>query len=391
MITEKEHLNNISFPPEWEIVKLGEIGNFTKGGSVSKKMLSSKGFPCVLYGEIYTKYHFLARELSSRIPKEDINYAKQINYGDILFAGSGETAEEIGKCFAYIGNTSAFAGGDLIIFTPSKGNSVFLAYLLNSPPINKQKEKLGQGHSVVHIYIKHLESINIPLPPLSEQDAIAEVLSDVDALIEAQEVLIEKKRLIKQGVMQELLTGKRRLPGFSGEWMKIYLSKILDYEQPGEYVIRIEKPMSTGSMPVLTPGKTFVLGYTNEKSGVYRNLPVILFDDFTTASRYVDFPFKVDSSAVKMLTCKTENFNLHFVFEKMQLIKFPIGNHKRYYISEYQNMEVTMPEIEEQNAISSVLLDMDREITTLERGLEKYKLIKNGMMQELLTGQTRLV
>jgi type I restriction enzyme S subunit len=228
------------------------------------------------------------------------------------------------------------------------------------------------------------------LPSLTEQRAIAAALSDVDALLTALDALIDKKRLIKQGAMQELLTGKTRLPGFSGEWEVKKVEEILRYEQPSEYLVRSEEYTDKGDTPVLTAGKTFILGYTNEADGIYRDLPVIIFDDFTLASRYVDFQFKVKSSAIKLLKTRDQSNDLRFVFEKMQLIKFSIGDHKRYYISEYQHNKVKVPSVEEQKAIVSVLSDMDSEISALEQQREKTRLLKQGMMQELLTGRTRL-
>jgi len=205
-------------PEEWEVKSLDNIGSFKKGKNIPKKDLTLEGVPCVLYGEIYTKYNFTSKKLSSFIPLAIAQQSTSINKGDILFAGSGETADEIGKCFTYLGDEKACAGGDINILSPFNNDSTFLGYLLNSPQVNKQKSNLGQGSSVVHIYSSSLKTILIPLPPLPEQQAIASALSDVDALITALERLITKKRNIKQGAMQQLLTGEKRLPGFGGAW-----------------------------------------------------------------------------------------------------------------------------------------------------------------------------
>ena len=223
-----------------------------------------------------------------------------------------------------------------------------------------------------------------------EQSAIATALSDTDALIEKLEKLIEKKKNIKQGAMQELLTGKRRLPGFSGKWETKKLGELLDYEQPTEYLVKDTDYSDDFNTPVLTAGKTFVLGYTAEENGIFQNLPTIIFDDFTTAIKYVDFPFKAKSSAMKMLIPRSKDINLKFVFAKMQMIDFQLGDHKRYWISEYQNIEIATPKPDEQNAIATVLSDMDTEIEKLESQLTKFQNIKQGMMQTLLTGKIRL-
>ena len=201
------------FSGEWEVKKLVEFGSFKKGRNLPKNQLSAEGEPCVLYGEIYTKYDCVVKELTSFIPREVAEQSTPIEFGDILFAGSGETAEEIGKCFAYIGTERAYAGGDLIIFSPTEADSIFLGYQLNSPLICEQKTRLGQGSSVVHIYASGLATIEIPFPSLPEQRAIAAILSDMDAEIAALEARRDKTRVLKQGMMQELLTGRIRLVG----------------------------------------------------------------------------------------------------------------------------------------------------------------------------------
>ena len=233
-------------------------------------------------------------------------------------------------------------------------------------------------------------TITVVLPPLSEQRAIAEALSNVDGLLNALEALIAKKRAINQAVMQQLLTGRTRLPGFSGAWKKTKISNLLAYRRPDPYIVQSAEYTEQGDIPVLTANKAFILGYTDEVSGICHNFPVIVFDDFTTDSKYAIFPFKVKSSAIKLLYPKHERVSLKYVFERMQLIDFPLGNHKRYYISEYQNLELYAPDYDEQHAIASALSDIDTEIATLERRRDKTHAIKQGMMQQLLTGRVRL-
>ena len=140
---------------------------------------------------------------------------------------------------------------------------------------------------------------------------------------------------------------------------------------------------------MLTAGKTFILGYTNEVEGIYASHPVIIFDDFTTASQYVDFDFKAKSSAMKILSARP-GVDLRFAYERMKLIEFPLGDHKRYWISEYSKQEIEVPSQKEQTAISHVIADADRELALLELRLTKARALKQGMMQELLTGRTRL-
>lgn len=379
-------------PEDWLIKRMGNIGIFSKGKGIKKDEVLSSGIPCIRYGELYTHYENVITNFNSFISEETAKESKKIKNGDILFAGSGETKEEIGKSACVLYSDDVYAGGDVIILTPKNVDSVFLGYLLNSKPVTNQKSKNGQGDAVVHIYPRGLKSIEISLPPtLEEQKAIATVLTDTDKLINTLKTLIAKKKAIKQGAMQELLTGKTRLEGFSGEWETRKLGDFLTYEQPTKYIVFNTDYNDNYEIPVLTAGKSFILGFTNEKTGIFEDLPVIIFDDFTTASKYVEFPFKVKSSAMKILKKKNHNGNLRFLYEMINQIDYPLGDHKRHWIGEFQYIGIQIPEIEEQNAIARILGDMEREIETLETQLQKTQNLKQGMMQELLTGKTRLV
>lgn len=216
----------------------------------------------------------------------------------------------------------------------------------------------------------------MPLPQATSQAA------------ELEQVM--RSNLENMGFLQDLVTGKTRLPGFSQEWETVRLRGLLRYERPDKYIVQDTDYHEYGGIPVLTANKSFILGYTDEDFGICRDLPAIVFDDFTTDSKYVDMPFKVKSSAIKILRSKHERINLRFVFERMRLINFPHGDHKRYYISEYQDIELAVPDYEEQCAIAAVLADMDAEIAALGQKLLKVRQLKQGMMYNLLSGKIRL-
>ncbi|MCA6416653.1 MAG: restriction endonuclease subunit S, partial [Cytophagales bacterium] len=202
-------------PMEWEVRKLGDLGGFLKGKGILKEQLSEKGLPCIRYGEIYTIHDFVIKEFHSFISKEVAKESQPIFHNDILFAGSGETLEDIGKAVAYIGKEEAYAGGDVVILrTGKKNHSEYLSYVLNTDTANRQKRKLGQGHSVVHIYASDLADLIVPVPPLPEQQKIARILSTWDKAIEKTELLIAQKQQLKKGLMQQLLTGKVRFKEF---------------------------------------------------------------------------------------------------------------------------------------------------------------------------------
>lgn len=240
-----------------------------------------------------------------------------------------------------------------------------------------------------HLNVGDMLDFVVPIPPIKEQIEIANALDTMASTIYSLERLISKKQAVKQGMMQQLLTGKTRLPGFTHPWRLRRINEMLSYEQPGRFLVTTSKQLDAGPVPVLTAGKTFILGYTNESHGIYTAQPVIIFDDFTTASKYVDFAFKAKSSAMKILSAKAE-VNLRFIYERMQLIDFPLSDHKRYWISEYSKQELLVPDEREQIAISSAIADAEDEINNLREQLAKTHVINQGMMQELLTGRTRL-
>jgi type I restriction enzyme S subunit len=199
------------FGGEWEHYQIGNLGSFSKGRGIRRDDVSDDGVGCIRYGEIYTRYNNYVLSPFSRIPRSVAANALPIKHGDILFAGSGETAEEIGKCVAYLGTEEAYAGGDIVVLTPLNQNSLYLGHLLNHETVAVQKARMGQGDAVVHISAHNLAKIEIELPPIDEQAAIAAVLSDMDAEIAALEQRRDKTQAIKQGMMQQLLTGRIRL------------------------------------------------------------------------------------------------------------------------------------------------------------------------------------
>ena len=161
------------FSGAWETKRLGEIGSLVKGRGIKRDDVTDEGVPCIRYGELYTRYKDYILKIESRIPSSVAATSLPIKTGDLLFAGSGETAEEIGRCAAYLGEEQAYAGGDVIVLTPSGQNSIYLGHLMNSPTVSAQKTRMGQGDAVVHIYINNLAQVQIELPPIDEQRAIA--------------------------------------------------------------------------------------------------------------------------------------------------------------------------------------------------------------------------
>lgn len=144
-------------------------------------------------------------------------------------------------------------------------------------------------------------------------------------------------------------------------WAVCRLEDIIDYEQPTQYIVESTNYSDEYKTPVLTAGKSFILGYTNETTGIYNKLPTIIFDDFTTDSRFVDFPFKVKSSAMKILQVN-EQINIHYVAYFMGITRFVGDTHKRYWISEYSKIPIPLPPINEQNRIVQTIHEIEEHL-----------------------------
>ncbi|MFN9338665.1 MAG: restriction endonuclease subunit S, partial [Candidatus Kapaibacterium sp.] len=182
-------------PGHWAKSRLAFNGEFYKGKGVSKADLSIDGLPVILYGDIYTKYNLKTEHLVRHISVEVAEKSFSIERGDLLFAASGETPDDIGKCICYLGEGVAYASGDVIVFRQKLNDSIFLSYLFNSYKVNEQKAKLSKGEIVVHIYSGQLRDIRFPLPPQKEQTAIAHYLDRKTAAID--KLIADKKRLLE--------------------------------------------------------------------------------------------------------------------------------------------------------------------------------------------------
>ena len=147
-------------------------------------------------------------------------------------------------------------------------------------------------------------------------------------------------------------------------WTICRLEDIVEYEQPTQYIVASTNYSDEYETPVLTAGKSFILGYTNETNGIYDKLPAIIFDDFTTDSRLIDFPFKVKSSAMKILQVNKE-ININFVAYFMSITRLAGDTHKRYWISEYSKLQIPLPPFNEQNRIVKAIQEIEEKLQTI--------------------------
>jgi type I restriction enzyme M protein len=241
-----------------------------------------------------------------------------------------------------------------------------------------------------------------------ERNDLPEALDLLQAWSNGEEV----QSNLSSYVPKEIITGKSDF-NLSGEkyksgknpnqseWEMVALYEVLDYEQPTKYIVDSVDYDDSYAIPVLTAGKTFVLGRTKEITGIFQdNLPVIIFDDFTTATKYVDFPFKVKSSAMKILHAKKDAILIKYAYYAIQNLDFPVNEHKRYWISEFSKLQIPLPPLEVQKTIVSELDSYSAIISGAEQIVNNWKpkiepekdwkVFKLGEVSTLATGGTPL-
>ena len=177
-----------------------------------------------------------------------------------------------------------------------------------------------------------------------------------------------------------------RFKGFTDDWEERKLGEIFNYEQPTKYIVKSTEYDDNFNTPVLTAGKSFLLGYTDEISGIKNATvenPVVIFDDFTTDSHYVDFPFKIKSSAMKLLSLNDNSDNFYFMFNTLKNIKYVPQSHERHWISKFSSFVIYKPSQEEQQKIGSFFKQLDDTIALHQRKLDLLKEQKKGFLQKM--------
>jgi type I restriction enzyme S subunit len=293
----------------------------------------------------------------------------------------------------------------------SKINAQWLNYLLNTNKFKCQIKNTATGtsNSMKNIAKDTFLEIQIPLPPLPEQKAIARVLSDVDDLIRECDSLLATKRDIKQGTMQQLLTGKKRLPGFSGEWEEKKLGDItnIDVDNLKSNTNR-NYSFKYISLEDVERGKLKSISECVFASAPSRARRKVKINDVLVATvrpnlqshLFIknDVQNLVCSTGFSVIRCDPDITNAKFIYHhffaniiETQFNTLLVGsNYPAVNSSDIKNLKLPIPTLPEQKAIAEILSDMDAEIEALEQKRDKYKAIKQGMMQELLTGKTRI-
>ena len=287
---------------KWVKSLLGAIGPITKGSGISRDQSHSGELPAVRYGEIYTHHNEYVKDYVSRISNEVAETAQPTHRGDILFAGSGETPDDIGKCVALL-DDGVFAGGDLVIFSPPDGSDpVYWGCLLNIPYVQKQKAMRAQGSSIYHIRPDAIKKIEVVYDSdADEQRHIAEILTTCDEVIEKSEAVVEKYRVIKAGMLKDLFTrgigknGKLRPPPESSP--QLYKDTALG-KVPREWEIK-----NLGEIGRFVAGNGFPLQYQGRKDGQYPFFKVSDFNGWANTNVMSIANHYVSDDVVRILGC----------------------------------------------------------------------------------------
>lgn len=304
-------------------------------------------------------------------------------YGDILYIKDGATTGVV----AINNLTEDFSLlSSVALLKPSKlVSNKYLFYYLQSSYCYESVRSSMKGVGITRITLKQIADWDVPIPPIGEQHRIVEYIdslfSQIDLIAKDTSILKSFLEKYKHGILDLAIAGKlvpqdpseepavellmrinptykscdnRHYENIPEGWAICTFEDVLEYEQPQKYIVSSTDYSDKYNVPVLTAGKSFIIGKTNEEFGVYDNLPVIIFDDFTTDSKYVDFPFKVKSSAMKILHPKA-GINLRYIAYLMSVTRLVGDTHKRYWISEYSKIAIMLPPVREQERIVAVI------------------------------------
>lgn len=397
------------FPSDWEVSTLGNLGRLNMGKGLLKGEIQPYGeIPAIPYTSLYTDFSEVIDLKKSRwyIQRESAAYV--VSTPCVLMASSSNVAANTGKACALVEYSPVAIGREVIVLKTQQCVA-YISYLLSQARYRQRTLELAKGTTIKHVYPSTFSNYAIALPPEVEQRAIATALSDVDALIAGLERLIAKKRDIKQAAMQQLLTGQTRLPGFSGEWSLRRLGElaemgsggtppsgnpdyyggaipwvaISDMTQEGRFIERTERNLSdsglANSAAQLFPAGTVLYA-------IYASLGECSIACMELCTSQAILGIRPRAGLVRDFLYYTLTSRREFVKTLGQQ-----GTQSNLNKGIVQGFEIHLPQPEEQTAIAATLSDMDADLVALESRLAKTRAIKQGMMQELLTGRTRLV
>ena len=383
----------------WERKKLGILITRVKSYPLSRSVEVKKetDVKYVHYGDIHTN---IADEIdkNNNLPFINEIYKEydELKLDDVIVADASEDYKGIADAAVIISNLpyTIIAGLHTIALRPtSLIKGYFLYHIFKTENFKRFGYKIGTGLKVFGISYNNLAKYKVYYPQkIEEQEKTIGILSNLTNSINLHERKCEELALIKKALLQKLFPKKDeikpevRYKNFSDAWEQRKLGEVLSYEQPGPYIVNSDNYDNKFNVPVLTAGKSFILGFTNEVKGIKKaseSDPVIIFDDFTTGSHYVDFPFKVKSSALKILSKTNEKIDTKFIYEVLSRINYVPQSHERHWISQFSKFNVMIPTSQEQEKVGNFFKQLDHLIALHQRKLEKLKQLKKFLLQNM--------
>lgn len=386
-------------PEDWEVKRIGEVFTTFPTASFSREQMSVIGdISCIHYGDIHTKFNAILNTSACDLPKvtnQQANHYRRLQDGDLVLADASEDYAGVGAS-TYIYNTQnheVISGLHTIVLRPIENifYGYYLAYALKDKLTKKALEQASVGTKVYSISFNSIRDCYIKVPSKKEQILIGSALSNIDNLILSQQALIEKKKLMKQGAMQKLLTGEERMPGCEGEWVEKTIGEIAEIKK-GEFLN--SNQYVRGIYPVIAGGKS----PAGHHISANRDGNIISISASGAYAGYVAFHdqpiFATDCTTI-MGTSEYETKFIYYSLINKQEYIYELqtgGAQPHIYPKDISQTTIFLPPtLQEQRLIASALTSLDNELIALEAELEKYRLMKQGMMQELLTGKTRLI
>ena len=331
------HLRFPEFSGEWKKVRLGEICNMLCGYAFNGEDIVEQGSYLLMRGINITEGSIrhsseLDRYYSGSIEKLD---KYKLAVGDLVIGMDGS---KVGRNSAIV---SSYEDGSYLVqrvcrIKSSIGNNYILQFI-NNTKFHQYVDTVKTSSAIPHISLGDIQNFRISIPPTQDEtDKIAKLFLLLDERIATQNKIIERLETLIKGIRNEIFWKLRKNVGFNA-----IIGDVLDYEPPQSYIVEDTEYIDKGT-PVLTANKAFILGYTSETEGIYDKGDCIIFDNFTLDSKYVDFPFKVKSSAIKILTAENKEL-LRYTFEFLKYLDLSTSEHKRHYIAETQNQEFILP------------------------------------------------
>ncbi len=369
------------FSGEWERLLLGDISKIKTGPFGSA--LHADDY--VLDGTpIVTTEHFKSGNLpyyKENIPQvSDEDYIRLKSYileeNDIVFSRVGSV--DINALVTSIQAGWLFSGRVLRVRLLINYDSTFVHYVLSTKRVKQDILSRAVGQTMPSINTDILNNTFIYLPiSVAEQQKIGSLLRHLDNRIETQKKIIEELKKLKSAIREKVF---KQVELSCKDYATI--GEMLDYEQPTEYIVDSTEYSDSCPIPVLTANKAYILGFTDETYGVYEKGECIIFDDFTMDVKYVDFPFKVKSSAIKILSAK-EDVDLYFMYEYFQYLGLVSEEHKRHYISEIEPLNIVRPSLNTQRKFSKFLRSIDKSISFAIKLSTQYTKQKDYLLSQM--------